>query len=181
MLLHCKAFRAFIALSGQFTLFALKGVVPKRRFYFAGSSEMFGRVAEIPQTKTTRFRPLGLRDQQGRRVRSHAQLSRDGNSCVMPHVDGVSGAAGLRNGSYPMYVYLSHVWYHLAIILNDSNGQQHDHQPIDWGHTFGFVLDMGTLGPNTYDGALLSMFIGKAVQIMNNGFGPQLDTKVGTH
>jgi hypothetical protein len=91
----------------------------------------------------------------------------------MPHVDGVSGAVGLRNGSYPTYVYLSHVWYHLAIILNDSNGQQHDHDPIDWGYTYGFVLDMGTLGPNTHDGALLAMFMGKAVQIMNNGFGPE--------
>jgi hypothetical protein len=87
----------------------------------------------------------------------------------MPH-----GAPGLRNGSYATYVYLSHIWYHLAIILDDSNGQQHDHDPIDWGYTFGFVLDMGTLGPNTYDGALLAMFMGKAVQIINNGFGPEL-------
>jgi GDPmannose 4,6-dehydratase len=41
----------------HFVLAALKDVVPKCRFYFAGSSEMFGRVAEIPQTETTRFHP----------------------------------------------------------------------------------------------------------------------------
>ena len=41
----------------HFVLAALKDVVPKCRFYFAGSSEMFGRVTEIPQTETTRFHP----------------------------------------------------------------------------------------------------------------------------
>jgi GDPmannose 4,6-dehydratase len=38
-------------------LAALKGIVPGCRFYFAGSSEMFGKVAEIPQSETTRFHP----------------------------------------------------------------------------------------------------------------------------
>ena len=41
----------------HFVLAALKDVVPKCRFYFAGSSEMFGKVAEIPQIETTRFHP----------------------------------------------------------------------------------------------------------------------------
>lgn len=38
-------------------LAALKEIVPKCRFYFAGSSEMFGKVAEVPQTEATRFHP----------------------------------------------------------------------------------------------------------------------------
>ncbi|HUA86322.1 MAG TPA: GDP-mannose 4,6-dehydratase [Bryobacteraceae bacterium] len=38
-------------------LAALKDLVPNCRFYFAGSSEMFGKVAEAPQTETTRFHP----------------------------------------------------------------------------------------------------------------------------
>lgn len=38
-------------------LAALKARCPKCRFYFAGSSEMFGKVEEIPQTETTRFHP----------------------------------------------------------------------------------------------------------------------------
>jgi GDPmannose 4,6-dehydratase len=38
-------------------LAALKDIVPKCRFYFAGSSEMFGKVEEIPQVETTRFHP----------------------------------------------------------------------------------------------------------------------------
>jgi GDPmannose 4,6-dehydratase len=39
-----------------FVLAALKDVVPRCRFYFAGSSEMFGR-AGIPQSESTRFHP----------------------------------------------------------------------------------------------------------------------------
>ncbi len=36
---------------------AVRSVVPECRFYFAGSSEMFGQVEEIPQKETTRFHP----------------------------------------------------------------------------------------------------------------------------
>jgi GDPmannose 4,6-dehydratase len=38
-------------------LAAIKDVVPECRLYFAGSSEMFGKVAEVPQTESTRFHP----------------------------------------------------------------------------------------------------------------------------
>jgi GDPmannose 4,6-dehydratase len=36
---------------------AIKDRVPSCRFYFAGSSEMYGEVEEIPQTENTRFHP----------------------------------------------------------------------------------------------------------------------------
>ncbi|MEO8369877.1 MAG: GDP-mannose 4,6-dehydratase [Candidatus Solibacter sp.] len=41
----------------HFILAAVKDAAPACRFYFAGSSEMFGKVAEIPQVETTRFHP----------------------------------------------------------------------------------------------------------------------------
>lgn len=41
----------------HFVLSSLKEVVPDCRFYFAGSSEMFGIVEEVPQTEKTRFHP----------------------------------------------------------------------------------------------------------------------------
>jgi GDPmannose 4,6-dehydratase len=41
----------------HYTLSAIKRLAPKCRFYFAGSSEMFGAVVETPQTEETRFRP----------------------------------------------------------------------------------------------------------------------------
>jgi GDPmannose 4,6-dehydratase len=38
-------------------LAALRELRPKCRFYFAGSSEMFGKVREVPQTEATPFHP----------------------------------------------------------------------------------------------------------------------------
>jgi GDPmannose 4,6-dehydratase len=41
----------------HYMLAALRELRPQCRFYFAGSSEMFGLVAETPQKETTRFHP----------------------------------------------------------------------------------------------------------------------------
>ena len=41
----------------HYMLAALRELRPECRFYFAGSSEMFGKVTETPQTETTRFHP----------------------------------------------------------------------------------------------------------------------------
>lgn len=41
----------------HYLLAAVKNIVPNCRFYFAGSSEMFGKVAEVPQRESTPFHP----------------------------------------------------------------------------------------------------------------------------
>src|ERR1700681_3320723 len=41
----------------HYLLAAVKNIVPRCRFYFAGSSEMFGKEEEVPQTEGTRFHP----------------------------------------------------------------------------------------------------------------------------
>jgi GDPmannose 4,6-dehydratase len=41
----------------HFLLAAVKSLRPECRFYFAGSSEMFGMVETVPQSETTRFHP----------------------------------------------------------------------------------------------------------------------------
>jgi GDPmannose 4,6-dehydratase len=41
----------------HYILSAVKDIVPHCRFYFAGSSEMFGRAEEVPQSELTRFHP----------------------------------------------------------------------------------------------------------------------------
>jgi GDPmannose 4,6-dehydratase len=41
----------------HYLLAALKNLAPGCRFYFAGSSEMFGKAEEVPQTERTRFYP----------------------------------------------------------------------------------------------------------------------------
>jgi GDPmannose 4,6-dehydratase len=41
----------------HFLLTAVKEAAPRCRFYFAGSSEMFGKVEQVPQTESTAFHP----------------------------------------------------------------------------------------------------------------------------
>jgi len=41
----------------HYLLAAVKDLAPECRFYFAGSSEMFGKAVEVPQKETTRFHP----------------------------------------------------------------------------------------------------------------------------
>lgn len=41
----------------HFLLAVLRQLIPQCRFYFAGSSEMFGKAEEVPQTERTRFHP----------------------------------------------------------------------------------------------------------------------------
>ena len=41
----------------HYILAALRELQPRCRFYFAGSSEMFGKVQDVPQTEETRFHP----------------------------------------------------------------------------------------------------------------------------
>jgi GDPmannose 4,6-dehydratase len=44
----------------HYLLAALKSLSPKCRFYFAGSSEMFGNAEEAPQNERTRFHPRSI-------------------------------------------------------------------------------------------------------------------------
>ena len=41
----------------HYILSALRDICPSTRFYFAGSSEMFGKVSESPQNENTKFHP----------------------------------------------------------------------------------------------------------------------------
>jgi len=41
----------------HYLLASVKNIVPGCRYYFAGSSEMFGKVAEVPQRESTPFHP----------------------------------------------------------------------------------------------------------------------------
>ncbi len=41
----------------HYILSAFRDIVPKARLYFAGSSEMFGKVKEVPQNENTSFHP----------------------------------------------------------------------------------------------------------------------------
>ena len=66
----------------HFVLAALKRLAPECRFYFAGSSEMFGQADQVPQNEATRFQPRSsLRHQ-----RSH-QLWYLTRGCLAKHLN----------------------------------------------------------------------------------------------
>ena len=44
----------------HYILSCIKNLCPECKFYFAGSSEMFGKVEEVPQKETTRFHPRSV-------------------------------------------------------------------------------------------------------------------------
>jgi GDPmannose 4,6-dehydratase len=60
----------------HYMLAALRELRPACRFYFAGSSEMFGKVHEVPQTENTIPSAKPLRNQQSGRLRPYEKLSR---------------------------------------------------------------------------------------------------------
>jgi hypothetical protein len=84
-----------------------------------------------------------------------------------------NGVVGLRNGTADTYNYLSYIWYNLQLILNDSNGQQQEQFPIDWGYAEGFVKAMGSMvAPQA---GIETLWMIKGLQIMQqSGAGPQL-------
>ncbi|HXA66647.1 MAG TPA: hypothetical protein VNV82_15910 [Bryobacteraceae bacterium] len=83
-------------------------------------------------------------------------------------------AAGLRNGTPAVYFYVAYIWYHMQLILNNSNKQQGDHSPIDWGYSYGFVKGLSVL--SSPQAGLQTMWLTKALQISNNGKGPEYTT-----
>jgi cytochrome c553 len=77
---------------------------------------------------------------------------------------------GLRNGSAITHQYTSLVWYHLQLILNNSNKAQYNHFPIDWPYSMGAIMHSNKLAPHP---ALMSLWMAKAMQISENGIGPE--------
>ncbi|MEJ1928683.1 hypothetical protein WDZ92_00220, partial [Nostoc sp. NIES-2111] len=90
---------------------------------------------------------------------------------VSPHMTGIPrGAAGLRNGLVVTNQFLSFAWYHLQLILNNSNKLQEGTSPIDWPYVYGFIKDMNTYAPQA---GLATIWLTKSGQIYNTGAGPQ--------
>ena len=77
---------------------AMREVCPEARFYQASSSEMFGKVREVPQNEMTPFYPaLAVRGREGVRALHHGQLprvlwaARDQRDTFQPRVASVGG------------------------------------------------------------------------------------------
>jgi hypothetical protein len=81
------------------------------------------------------------------------------------------GSPVFENGRLSTWVYRAFIWYHLQLILNDSEYQQHGSSPIDWGYTYSKVADVSQ-NDSPQQGALFTLWQTKGLQISNNGYGP---------
>jgi hypothetical protein len=81
-------------------------------------------------------------------------------------------AKGLANGTTPSTIYLAFAWYHVQLILNNSNRQQSGNSPIDWQYTYSFIKNLSAYDSQAQAGVIAIWQI-KAMQILNNGKGPE--------
>jgi hypothetical protein len=81
------------------------------------------------------------------------------------------GFPGLHNGKATTFTYLSFMWYHTQLILNNSNHQQMGSAPIDWPYVYSFIYDLANEDSPGQTGMLYLWSI-KALQISNNGLAP---------
>jgi hypothetical protein len=88
---------------------------------------------------------------------------------VSPNITGIPPTF-LKNGKQVTHDYVAFMWYHLQLVLNDSNKTQAASNPIDWPYGYMMISDMATMvGPTT---ALQYEWEIRGSQINNNGKGP---------
>jgi hypothetical protein len=93
-----------------------------------------------------------------------------------PHILHIpQGFPGLDNANPNTWTYMSMIWYHLQLILNNSNKQQSGDSPIDWEYTYGFIAQLAsdTQTPQT---GLQYIWQIKGLQTSSNGLGPDATT-----
>ena len=80
---ECSTFNTNIN-GTHFLLMAMRECAPNGRVYFAGSSEMFGKAAEVPQTELTRFHPrsaYGISKAAGYHLTQHYREAYGAHAC----------------------------------------------------------------------------------------------------
>jgi cytochrome c553 len=59
-----------------------------------------------------------------------------------PNMLHIPPGVGLGNGLPVTQKYLAFIWYHLQLMLDPGNGEEHDHNPIDFPYVYGFIKDI---------------------------------------
>ena len=125
----------------HYMLAALRELQPQCRFYFAGSSEMFGKVREVPQTEATPFHP---RSPYGISKVAGFDLTRNYREAYgMFCVSGI-----LFNHESPRRGFEFVTRKITSAVARIKNGQQHELRlgnlgaRRDWGHAKDYVRAM---------------------------------------
>jgi len=88
-----------------------------------------------------------------------------------PNIDKIP-PTNLKNGLQSTHDYVAFTWYHLQLILNDSNKQDNNTYPIDFGYVYGMISAMASMVHPA--SALHYEWLIRGLQIENNGIGPDL-------
>lgn len=125
----------------HYLLSTVKELVPTSKFYFAGSSEMFGSVEESPQTEKTPFNPRSLYGIS--KVASFQLVKNYRDTCKLFAVSGI-----LYNHESPRrgFEYVTRkITSHVAMIkkgLTDKLALGNIDARRDWGHAKDYVRAM---------------------------------------
>jgi len=91
-----------------------------------------------------------------------------------PNMLKIPAGAGIGNGSQVVRDYFAMAWYQVQLILNDGQGKQSGHSPIDYGYVYGFVKDVLVVDSSVPGSNLLLEWSIKALQEFTlSGIGPQ--------
>ncbi len=92
-----------------------------------------------------------------------------------PNMLHIPASPGIGNGSQVVRDYLALAWYQTQLVLNDGQGTQNAHTPIDYGYVSGFVKDLFAVDSNVPGINLELTWEVKALQeFTQDGSGPQL-------
>lgn len=101
-----------------------------------------------------------------------------------PNLQHVPPGPGLANGLPVMKDYLSMAWYQLQLVLNDGQGQQTGHSPIDYPYVGGFIWNLFSNDPKPpLQGMYLQLeYLIKSFQeVTLTGIGPEAPGGSGWH
>ncbi len=125
----------------HYMLSAIREVVPECRFYFAGSSEMFGKVDEVPQNESSRFHPrsaYGISKVAGYELtRNYREAYKLHNSCGILY----NHESPRRGYEFVTRKITSHV-AQIKLGLLDKLPLGNIEAKRDWGHAKEYVVAM---------------------------------------
>jgi GDPmannose 4,6-dehydratase len=122
-------------------LAAIRAVVPKARFYFAGSSEMFGKVRSTPQNEETPFHPrspYGVSKVAGFELTRNYREARDIFACSGILFNHESPRRGFEFVTRKITSHVAKIKLGLVneLVLGNLDAQR------DWGHARDYVNAM---------------------------------------
>jgi hypothetical protein len=99
-----------------------------------------------------------------------------------PNILHIPAGDGIGNGSPIVLRYLTLVWYQVQLVLNDGQGTQSGHTPIDYGYVGGYIKDIFSVYTNLPGGMLQLEFLIKCLQeYTQTGVSPAAPAQTGWH